>query len=245
MVGVRSSYAYNRVDGGLRAPMASRQTSGQTIKRIMDLVVATAALSVLSPVMAWAAMAILLTQGRPILFRQRRPGRRSIPFTIVKFRTMRAPAAGEAWYRTDAERLTRVGRFLRTSSIDELPELWNVIRGDMSLVGPRPLLMEYLPSYTPRQSRRHDVRPGLTSWAIVNGRHGLGFIERLELDIWYVDHWSLRLDAKILLMTVSQMLRRSGVAATQDVDLVGFPLPGSTISSPAGPDLPESAPETS
>lgn len=216
--------------------MTNRDIRSLTVKRILDVLVALAALVVLSPVMACTSVAILLTQGRPILFRQRRPGQHAVPFTIVKFRTMRAPAAGEAWYRTDAQRLTRLGRLLRTSSIDELPELWNVLRGDMSLVGPRPLLMEYLPSYTAEQARRHAMRPGMTSWAIVNGRHGLGFEERLKLDTWYVDHWSLRLDNDILLMTMVQVLRRTGVAATQDVDQVGFPLPGNAGSPVSGPN---------
>ncbi len=196
-------------------------------KRIIDVVLAATVLLVLSPVIAATALAIIATDGRPILFRQRRPGRGGAPFTIVKFRTMRAPRPGEAWYRTDDERVTRLGRLLRTTSLDELPELWNVLRGDMSLVGPRPLLMEYLPVYTPDQARRHDVRPGITGWAIIHGRNDLSFAERLALDTWYVDHWSLRLDARILIATVGQVLRRSGATPAQDVDRLGFPLPPS------------------
>ena len=137
---------------------------------------------------------------------------------------MRAPRTGEVWYLTDEERITRVGRFLRATSLDELPEFWNVLRGDMSLVGPRPLLMEYLAEYTPEESRRHDMRPGITGWAVVNGRN-LRFKDRLALDVWYVDHWSLRLDLRILLMTVEQVLRRANVSTTEDLAL-GFPLPG-------------------
>jgi lipopolysaccharide/colanic/teichoic acid biosynthesis glycosyltransferase len=196
-------------------------------KRCIDVVVAAAALLALSPLIAITALAILMTDGRPILFRQRRPGRGGAPFTIVKFRTMRAPRPGEAWYRTDDERVTRLGRLLRTTSLDELPELWNVLRGEMSLVGPRPLLMEYLAVYTPAQARRHDVKPGITGWAIIHGRNDLSFADRLALDTWYVDHWSLRLDARILLATVGQVLRRSGATPAQDVDRLGFPLPPS------------------
>jgi hypothetical protein len=139
---------------------------------------------------------------------------------------MRAPRPGEVWYQTDEQRVTRLGRFLRSSSIDELPELWNVLRGDMSLVGPRPLMTEYLDQYTPEQHRRRDILPGFTGWAAVNGRHALKFEERLELDVWYVDHWSLALDWRILGVTIMQVLRRSDVSATQDLSAVGFPLPG-------------------
>lgn len=129
---------------------------------------------------------------------------------------MRDPRPGEVWYLTDDQRVTKVGRFLRSSSIDELPELWNVLRGDLSLVGPRPLLTEYLDQYTPEQRRRHDMRPGFTGWAAVNGRHSAKFEDRLALDVWYVDHWSLRLDVRILGLTVMQVLRRSDVSTTQD-----------------------------
>jgi lipopolysaccharide/colanic/teichoic acid biosynthesis glycosyltransferase len=197
----------------------------RVVKRLLDLLLSTVAVVILSPVMAAIAVASLATQGRPVLFRQRRPGRGGVPFTIVKFRTMRPPRSGEIWFATDNERVTRLGRFLRSTSLDELPELWNVIRGEMSLVGPRPLLMEYLDSYTPWQARRHEVRPGITSWAIVHGRHSLSFADRLELDVWYVDHWSPWLDLRILAMTIGQVLRRTDVAVAQDVDAVGFPLP--------------------
>ena len=130
---------------------------------------------------------------------------------------MRAPRPGEVWYDSDAERVTRVGRILRSTSIDELPELWNVLRGEMSLVGPRPLLVGYLDHYTPQERRRHDMRPGLTGWAAVNGRHTARFEDRLQLDVWYVDHWSLALDIRILWRTVGQVLRREGVEVAQDL----------------------------
>lgn len=199
------------------------------VKRATDVTLATIALVLLFPLLVGICLAVLMTDGRPILFRQERPGLGGVPFTMTKFRTMRPPRSDEIWYRTDEQRLTRLGRILRITSIDELPELWNVVRGDMSLVGPRPLLMEYLETYTPRQARRHDVRPGITSWAIVNGRHARSFAERLELDAWYVDHWTVRLDLRIMLITAAQVLRRTGVAATQDVDQLGFPLPSEAV----------------
>jgi sugar transferase EpsL len=194
------------------------------VKRVADVAGALLGLVVLSPLLAWTALVLLATQGRPILFRQRRPGLAGRPFTIYKFRTMRSPRADEVWYATDRMRTTRIGRFLRATSIDELPELWNVLRGEMSLVGPRPLLMEYLDTYTPEEHRRHAMRPGVTSWAAVNGRHVLTFKERLRLDVWYVDHWSLRLDARIVAMTLAQVLRRTDTSVAQDLVAIGFPL---------------------
>lgn len=194
-------------------------------KRWIDLAGAGAGLLALSPVLAATSIGLLATQGRPIFFRQKRPGLGGRPFVIYKFRTMRAPRSGEVSYLTDELRMTRLGRFLRNSSLDELPELWNVLRGDMSLVGPRPLLMEYLDKYTPEEQRRHDMPAGLTGWAAVNGRHVLSFKERLKLDVWYVDNWSLLLDLKIIAMTVQQLLLRKDVAAAQDVAGIGFPLP--------------------
>jgi lipopolysaccharide/colanic/teichoic acid biosynthesis glycosyltransferase len=185
---------------------------------------AAAGLLLLSPVIAATALVVRATLGRPVLFRQARPGLGGRPFTILKFRTMRPPRPAEDRHRTDAQRLTPLGRFLRITSLDELPELWNVLRGDMSLVGPRPLLMEYLATYTDEERRRHDVRPGMTGWAAINGRNVLPFRERLRLDCWYVGHWSLGLDLRILLRTASQVLRRSGATAFEDPAL-GFPLP--------------------
>jgi lipopolysaccharide/colanic/teichoic acid biosynthesis glycosyltransferase len=211
------------------------------MKRAIDLVGATIGLVVLSPVLVWVALALLVTQGRPILFRHRRPGLRGEPFTLLKFRTMRPPSLDEVWYRTDERRTSRIGHLLRSTSIDELPELINVLRGEMSLVGPRPLLMEYLDHYTPEEHRRHDMRPGLTSWAAVNGRHVLNFRDRLSLDVWYIDHWSLGLDVRIIVMTVAQVLRRTDVAAAQDLDEVGFPLPGVGRAGDEATDAPSDA----
>jgi lipopolysaccharide/colanic/teichoic acid biosynthesis glycosyltransferase len=212
--------------------MAPRRAA-LAVKRGLDVVAATAGLLLLLPLLAGTALAILMSDGRPVLFRQVRPGLGGRPFTILKFRTMRATRPGEVFYQTDEARLTRLGRFLRSSSIDELPEFWNVLRGDMSLVGPRPLLMEYLAKYTPEERRRHDVPPGITGWAAVNGRHTAKFAERLKLDVWYVDHWSLWLDLRILARTAVQLVGRSDVAATQDLAEVGFPLPGVAAKRPS------------
>lgn len=196
------------------------------LKRGIDIMGASVGLLVLLPLLSGTALALRVSQGSPILFRHVRPGLHERPFTLVKFRTMRAPRPDEVWYQTDEQRLTRLGRFLRSTSLDELPELWNVLRGDMSLVGPRPLLTEYLDQYTPEQQKRHEMRPGMTGWAAVNGRHTARFDERLALDVWYVEHWSLGLDLQILGKTIVQVMRRSDVSATQDPAVVGAPLPG-------------------
>lgn len=208
----------------------------RVFKRGIDVVGAAVGLAALSPVLVLTALAIAVKQGRPVFFRQVRPGLGGKPFTLIKFRTMRPLRPDEIQYWSDAERVTRLGRFLRSTSLDELPELWNVLRGEMSLVGPRPLLMEYLDKYTVEERRRHDMRPGTTSWAVVNGRHTLKFSERLKLDVWYVDHWSLWLDLKILALTVYQLLRRNGVSTIQDIEEIGFPvaMPGSQSGSVAG-----------
>lgn len=179
-------------------------------KRGLDLVLASAGLVVLSPVLLAVAGGVVAAMGRPVFFRQDRPGRHGRPFTLVKFRTMARQRPGDP--ADDASRLTRFGRWLRASSLDELPELWHVVRGEMSLVGPRPLLMEYLPLYSPDQARRHEVRPGITGWAQVNGRNALSWPERLALDAWYVDHLSLALDLRILWRTVTQVLARRGIS---------------------------------
>jgi lipopolysaccharide/colanic/teichoic acid biosynthesis glycosyltransferase len=194
-----------------------------TVKRVVDLVGALAGLTLLSPVLLVAAILVAAREGHPVLYRHERAGLGGKPFTLIKFRTMRSAWAGEVWYETDARRVTRLGRFLRSTSIDELPALWNVLRGDMSLVGPRPLLVEYLGAYTAEEARRHDMRPGFTGWAAVNGRHARKFEDRLQLDVWYIDHWSLPLDLRIIVRTVPQVLRRSDVHSTQDFGDVGFP----------------------
>lgn len=193
------------------------------MKRAIDLAGAAAGLVVLSPLLAGIGVAVAVAHGRPVLFRQTRPGLGGKPFRILKFRTMRPLRPGEDPYRSDTQRVTRLGKFLRDTSLDELPELWNVVKGEMSLVGPRPLLVEYLDQYTPDEARRHDVLPGITGWAAVNGRHKLGFRERLRLDTWYVDHWSLALDLKVLAMTAYQVLRRANVETVEGVE--GFPVP--------------------
>lgn len=203
--------------------MATGKKLGLAAKRAIDVLGAAAGLAVLSPVLLGVAVAVAIAHGRPILFRQTRPGRGGKPFTIYKFRTMRPTRPGEIAYMTDSQRVTRLGRFLRETSLDELPELWNVLRGDMSLVGPRPLLVEYLDKYTPDEARRHDMTPGITGWAAVNGRHKIPFRQRLALDTWYVDHWSLWLDLKILAMTLYQVIRREDVSTTESLEL-GFPL---------------------
>jgi sugar transferase EpsL len=182
------------------------QARDRLVKRAFDVVVAAAALVVLSPVLAAAALGVRLVLGRPVLFRQVRPGMHGRPFTIHKLRTM-ADGPG-----TDDERLGRFGRFLRSTSIDELPELIDVLRGPMSIVGPRPLLMEYLDRYTPEQARRHDVKPGITGLAQVNGRNRLGWDERFALDVRYVDTWSLGLDLRIIGRTLASVARREGIS---------------------------------
>jgi lipopolysaccharide/colanic/teichoic acid biosynthesis glycosyltransferase len=188
-------------------------------KRAIDIAGSAAGLVALSPLLGSAAIAIAATMGRPVLFKHTRPGYKGRPFTLYKFRTMRPPRQGEGvYFRTDADRLTRLGRFLRATSIDELPELFNVLKGDMSLVGPRPLLTEYLAKYTAEQARRHDVPPGITGWAQVHGRQHSRFSQRLVNDVWYVDHWSLWLDAKILALTALDVVRSSGVISGQNVD---------------------------
>ena len=180
-------------------------------KRLLDRAAAAAGLVVLSPALAGLALAVRLRLGHPVLFRQSRPGLGGRPFTLYKFRTMRDAVDAAGNPLPDALRLTRFGRFLRSTSLDELPELWNVLKGDMSLVGPRPLLIEYLPLYTPEQARRHEVRPGITGWAQVNGRNALSWEEKFKLDVWYVDNHTLWLDLKILLRTVLKVFLREGI----------------------------------
>ena len=184
-----------------------------TVKAALDRSLATCGLVLAAPALLALAVAVRATLGSPVLFVQERPGRWGRPFHLVKFRTMTDARDARGVLRPDAERLTRLGRFLRATSLDELPQLWNVLRGDLSLVGPRPLLMHYLPLYTREQARRHEVLPGLTGWAQVNGRNALSWEEKLALDVWYVDHWSLALDAVIVLRTVVHVLTRRGISA--------------------------------
>jgi lipopolysaccharide/colanic/teichoic acid biosynthesis glycosyltransferase len=182
-------------------------------KRLFDVLGASAALVASSPVQLVAAGTIRWKMGAPVLFRQERPGRDGRPFTLLKFRTMTDAVRADGSLRDDEERLTRLGRLLRSTSVDELPELWNVLRGDMSLVGPRPLLMQYLPRYTAAQARRHGVRPGITGWAQVHGRNGIPWAEKFEMDVWYVDNASLRVDLSVLIATVRAVLLREGIEA--------------------------------
>jgi sugar transferase EpsL len=184
-----------------------------TLKRTVDVVAATVGLVLLGPVLAIIAVIVRVTMGRPVLFRQVRPGLHAEPFEIFKFRTMRDAVDATGCPLPDEERLTPVGLVLRSTSLDELPALLNVLRGDMSLVGPRPLLMEYVPRYSKRQARRMEVRPGVTGLAQVAGRNQLSWDEKFELDVWYVDHHDLRLDMKILAMTVGRVLSQSGISA--------------------------------
>jgi len=187
--------------------------SDDALKRVIDVLFASTALVVLSPLLAVVAVLVRVRMGPPVLFRQLRPGREGRPFELTKFRTMTDQRGPDGTLLPDAQRLTALGRFLRRTSIDELPELVNVVRGDMSLVGPRPLLMEYLPRYSAEQARRHEVRPGVTGWTQVNGRNELTWDEKFALDVWYVDHRSTRLDLEILGRTVSQVLSGQGVSA--------------------------------
>lgn len=183
------------------------------MKRLMDVCVSGCALVVLAPFLAALFMLVRRQMGRPALFRQIRPGLHGEPFEMVKFRTMKDATGPDGAVLPDAERLTPFGRWLRATSLDELPELWNVLRGDMSLVGPRPLLMEYIPLYSPEQARRHEVRPGITGWAQVNGRNEISWDRKFALDVWYVDRHNLWLDLKILVLTVGRIVRRDGISA--------------------------------
>ncbi len=192
------------------------------MKRLFDIAIAAVALLAIFPLLVIAAVAISIALGSPVLFHQRRIGLDGREFTLVKFRTMRAPHPAEDALATDAKRMTQLGRWLRSTSIDELPTLWNVLCGDMSLVGPRPLLTEYLPLYTAHQMRRHEVNPGITGWAQVNGRNAISWEEKFELDVWYVDHHSFFLDLKILWMTVWQVIARRDVAANGHATMTPF-----------------------
>ena len=199
--------------------MRADRWSYDVVKRGLDVTVSAVGLVLSTPVQLVTAGVVLAAHGRPVLFRQARPGKDGIPFELVKFRTMQHP---DATHVTDADRLTPVGRFLRSTSLDELPTLWNVLKGDMSLVGPRPLLVEYLPRYSPEQRRRHEVRPGVTGLAQVSGRNGLSWEDKFALDVEYVDHRSLRLDLSILARTVRSVLRRQGISGEGEATMSVF-----------------------
>jgi lipopolysaccharide/colanic/teichoic acid biosynthesis glycosyltransferase len=191
-------------------------------KRAFDLAFVVVLMPLWVPVLALVALWVRAVIGSPVLFRQPRPGRGALPFVLLKFRTMREEYDATGERLPDAERLSRFGRFLRSSSLDELPELLNVLKGDMSLVGPRPLLMEYLPLYTPRQARRHEVRPGISGWAQVHGRNATTWKERLDHDLWYVDHISLPLDVRILFMTLGRVIGRKGISQKGEATMARF-----------------------
>ncbi len=192
------------------------------IKRILDFIIALKLLVLFSPLLVIVAIIILIDSGRPILFRQQRPGYKEKPFMLNKFRTMKNTFDSTGKLLPDGQRLTAVGKALRKLSLDELPQLFNVLIGHMSLVGPRPLLMQYLPLYNAEQKRRHDVRPGITGWAQVNGRNTVQWDQRFKLDVWYVDHWSLALDFKIILMTLLKVIKREGISAAGSATMPEF-----------------------
>ncbi len=191
-------------------------------KRLFDILGALAGLVICAPILLLVAGLIRLKMGSPIFFYQVRPGRNGRPFRMIKFRTMRDTADANGQLLSDIERLTRLGRKLRDSSVDELPELWNVLKGEMSLVGPRPLLMDYLTLYSPNQARRHEVRPGITGWAQVNGRNAISWDEKFVLDVWYVDNHSIWLDLKIIWMTLRKVFRREGISAAGHATMPKF-----------------------
>lgn len=199
-------------------------------KRVLDLVVAVPAALLTLPLLLGAALLLALQNRGAVLFRQLRPGRHGTLLTLYKLQTMSEARDAAGNLRPDAERLSRLGRWLRASSVDELPQLWNVVRGELSLVGPRPLLPQYLPLYTTRQARRHEVKPGITGWAQVNGRNALAWEQKFEFDVWYVDHVSLALDLRILLLTVRRVLGAQGVSAPGQATTEAF-----TGSPPASP----------
>jgi len=192
------------------------------VKRLLDILAAALGLALLGPLMLLLALLVRLKLGSPVLFRQERPGLHGKPFMMVKFRTMTDARNADGSLKSDAERLTPFGRWLRASSLDELPELLNILRGEMSVVGPRPLLMSYLPLYNERQRRRHEVKPGVTGWAQINGRNAISWEEKFELDVWYVEHRSLALDLRIFLLTFARVFARSGISAAGEATMPAF-----------------------
>lgn len=208
--------------------MKSKKSSGNLlsyfsrgIKVISDRAIAALLLLLFSPISIVVAIVVGIRMGTPIVFTQMRPGKNSQIFTVYKFRTMTGDCDAEGNLLSDEDRLIPLGQFLRKASLDELPQLWNVLVGDMSFVGPRPLLVRYLERYSPEQARRHDVRPGITGWAQVNGRNALTWDEKFRLDLWYVDNWSLWLDLKILLLTVKKVIKQEGIS--QSANVVAMP----------------------
>jgi sugar transferase EpsL len=192
------------------------------VKRALDVAVSLVTLIILSPIMLVVGMLVRWQMGGPVVFRQLRPGYNGVPFYALKFRSMTDERDEHGVLLPDADRITRLGAFLRRSSLDELPQFWNVLRGDMSLVGPRPLLMQYLDRYTPQQGRRHSVPPGITGWTQVNGRNDLAWEQKLALDVWYVEHWSLGLDLRILAITVWKVVTGEGIAAEGSATMPEF-----------------------
>ena len=203
--------------------VSSRQRGWRLgVKQLFDRTIGAGGLVLTSPILLATAIVVRASMGSPVVFRQVRPGLGGRPFEVLKFRTMRDAMNTKGEPLPDEERLTRIGRFLRSTSLDELPQLFNLVKGEVSLVGPRPLLTRYLPRYTERQARRHDVLPGITGWAQVNGRNAISWEEKFELDVWYVDHWSLWLDAKILAKTAVQVIVASGVSNPGHVTMPEF-----------------------
>lgn len=192
------------------------------MKRLIDIIGAFIGLTISLPILVVISIFVLIFHGSPVLFSQTRPGYKKVPFRMLKFRTMRDAFDNNGHPLPDSERITPFGRFLRATSLDELPELWNVLKGDMSLVGPRPLLMEYLDLYTPEQARRHELRPGITGWAQVNGRNAISWEDKFKLDVWYVDNQSLWLDIKILFLTVKKVFAREGISADGEATMPKF-----------------------
>lgn len=192
------------------------------MKRAIDIVGSGLGLVLLLPLLITLYLMIRVQMGSPVFFRQTRPGLNGRPFRMIKFRSMRSAFDVNGNPLPDSERLTSLGRFIRSSSLDELPELWNVLKGDMSLVGPRPLLMEYIPLYSDEERRRHDVRPGITGWAQVNGRNAISWDQKFALDVWYVDNQSVRLDLKILWLTIQKVIRREGISAAEEATMPKF-----------------------
>jgi sugar transferase EpsL len=215
---------FNRTTTWSRVLPAHMKQAGLSLfaKKALDRVVAAGVLVATAPIMAAASIAVRARLGSPVFFRQERPGLNGRPFRIIKMRTMTSERGPDGELLPDAQRLTKLGKFLRKTSIDELPQLFNVLRGELSLVGPRPLLMQYLPLYDEEQARRHDVMPGITGWAQIHGRNAISWEEKFDLDVWYVDHWSLGLDLRILWKTAAAVARPRGISSEGHVTMPNF-----------------------